>query len=97
MFGSSSGTTPGITLDGVFIALVVVDSYFSYSVSSPNVSPFINTLGSLSATGTASAAIAVPSGLTDLAGATIHHAYVLFGNSLEVVYASNAAPLELVP
>ncbi len=97
VLGSSSGTVPGWTLDGVLVPLQIFDPYFLYGVSSPNVSPFINTLGSLSATGTASAAIAVPSGLTDLAGVTIHHAYVLFGNSLEVVYASNAAPLELVP
>ena len=97
VLGSSSGTVPGWTVDGVHLPLQVSDSYFLYGISSPNVSPFINTLGTLSATGTASAAIAVPSGLTDLAGVTIHHAYVLFGNSLEVVYASNAAPLELVP
>ncbi len=97
VLGSSSGTVPGWTLDGVFVPLQIFDPYFLFIASSPNVPPFINTLGSLSPDGTASAAIAVPSCQSELAGVTLHHAYVLFGSSLEVVYASNPVPLELVP
>ena len=97
VLGSSSGTTPGFSLDGVFIPLVAIDPYFSYSLRSPNVAPFINTLGSLSPVATATAAIEVPAGASSLAGVTLHHAYIVFGNSLEVVYASNAVSLDLVP
>ncbi|MHC4263125.1 MAG: hypothetical protein ACYSWX_11420, partial [Planctomycetota bacterium] len=97
VLGSSSGTTPGIILDGVLVPLVAADAYFSFIVSSPNVAPFINTLGSLSPVATATAAIEVPAGASSLAGVTLDHAYIVFGNNLEVAYASNAVSLDLVP
>jgi hypothetical protein len=97
VLGSASGTAPGVTIDGVHLPLQVFDPYFLYTVSEPNAPPFINTLGFLSPSGTASATIDVPIGQPSWAGVSLNHAYLVFGGDQSVLFASNPVPLVLVP
>ncbi|HKX46010.1 MAG TPA: FG-GAP-like repeat-containing protein [Planctomycetota bacterium] len=97
VLGSASGTAPGVLVGGHLLPLQVFDQYFLFTVSSPNTAVLTSTLGILSPEGTGQAFINVPAGLSTLAGATLHHAYVVFGVDTSVVYASNALPLLLVP
>ncbi|MHC4263218.1 MAG: FG-GAP repeat domain-containing protein, partial [Planctomycetota bacterium] len=97
ILGSASGTSPGISLNGVHLPLQVFDPYFLYSVSEPNAPPFVNTLGVLDPLGVATATIDVPVGQPGWVGITLHHAYLVFGGDQSVLFASNAVPLMLMP
>jgi hypothetical protein len=99
VLGSASGTTPGLTVDGQNLPLNF-DTYFSLSLSSPNATPFANTLGVLNPQGRASARVRVPAGVLapTTVGLTFHHAYAsidLLSGTVE--FTSNAVPLTLVP
>lgn len=98
VFGSASGTTPGLTVDGFNLPLNF-DAYFSLSLSGANQPPFSNTLGFLDANGRASARVKVPAGVLNpsTAGLTFNHAYATFGPAGNVTSTSNAVPLALVP
>jgi glucose/arabinose dehydrogenase len=98
VLGSASGTTPGLTVDGQNLPLNF-DTYFSLSLSSPNVTPFANTLGVLNPQGRASARVRVPAGVLapTTVGLTFHHAYASIDLGGTVQFTSNAVPLTLVP
>ncbi len=97
VLGSVTGTSPGITLGGHVLPLNV-DSYFFTTLALPNVPPFQQTLGVLDSSGRATAGFALPPGLTVLAGLHFDHAFVVLDPvSRQVVLASNAVPLDLVP
>jgi len=97
--GTSSGTSPGLVLDGVTIPLNL-DSYLLFTLTSANAGPYANTLGFLDASGDAAGSITIPSTLNPaLAGLVLQHAAVVFdlpGTGVALA-ASNAAALRLVP
>jgi hypothetical protein len=98
IFGSASGTAPGIDVAGVLLPLAL-DPYLLFTASHPGPPPLAGFLGVLGAGGTGEAALLVPP-LTSpaLAGLTLHHAF-LAGPSLAAgpALASQAVPLALVP
>ncbi|MEO0651134.1 MAG: hypothetical protein AAFZ65_10695, partial [Planctomycetota bacterium] len=74
LFGSVSGTAPGIAAGGVVLPLNP-DAYFTASIAQANQGPFVSTQGQLDVFGIGSAALSVPAGAAlPLVGTTLHHA-----------------------
>lgn len=91
--GSYTGTSPGVTLGGVPIP-VNVDSYFFSTITGPNVGPLLNSLGTLSANGRATAQFVLPPGLPPgLAGLQLHHAVIVFTSTPTITMATNPVGL----
>lgn len=97
LLGSASGTVPGTPLGGGLTLPLNADAYTSAILSNPNAPPFGNYFGTLNCDGKALGTLTVPPGTNpNLAGLTIHHAYVLFDSgTLAVDFASNATALNL--
>ena len=94
IFGSMTGTSPGINLLGVKIPLNP-DVYTDLAVSSVGVNPpFKDFRGTLGASGTASAALIVPTGLPP-SQFTLFHAFVVYDAQGKFYMASNAVHLNL--
>jgi hypothetical protein len=93
IFGSASGTEPGLIVDGLAFPLNF-DDYSSFLAVNPNavVLPTIATLGRQ---GEASARIELPPLDPSLVGVTLHHAFLTFdfGSGPVVDFASNAVAL----
>lgn len=99
ILGSTSGTEPGIPVDGQTLPLVI-DNYFLQTLTQPNTAPLPESLGVfVGAWGTALATFSLPGGLDPaLAGTVAHQAYVVIDPiSLNVTHASNALTLVLAP
>jgi hypothetical protein len=97
MVGSTSGTTPGFSVDGQLLPLNP-DSYFFFTLT-PNTPLLTPSLSFLNGAGQGSCSFTIPSG-TALGGVPfpVHHAYVVFDPALGIVTAaSNAVPVTLVP
>ncbi len=94
IFGSVTGTTPGINLLGVHIPLQV-DAYTNFTIANPNSAVLRNSRSSLNANGTATASFHVPANLLVTSGFTFHHAYVVYDAAGTMYMASNAVPLTL--
>lgn len=98
IFGSFSGTSPGLDFGGGVVLPLNFDSYFNITLTKPNAIAFVNFTGFLDGSGTATASFDLPPGLDpSLAGFTLWHAYVgaaVFG---VVDYASNDMPVLLTP
>ena len=94
IFGSETGTTPGINLLGVHIPLNP-DLYTIIAMGAVNGKEFTNFRGTLDANGLANASFNVPANLPFPAGFTFHHAYVVYDASGRFYMASNAVPLRL--
>ncbi len=77
IFGTTSGTVPGITLANGMNLPLNADSYTSFTVQHPFNPVFVEFFGSLDAQGNSFAELDVPPG-TDpaLVGFVLHHAYV---------------------
>lgn len=93
IFGSATGTHPGIKLGGVQIPLNY-DAYTDITIGSALPPVYFDFAGKLDQDGKASAAIKVPSGLKALPF-TLHHAYLVVDAQGRIVMASNAVPLLL--
>ena len=93
IFGSVTGTTPGIPLLGVNIPLNF-DLYTSFTIANPNVLPLLGFRGGLDASGRASASFVLPGGLVN-GSVTLYHAYVVFDSTGRFYCASNSRPLKL--
>jgi hypothetical protein len=94
VFGSLSGTSPGLPLGSVILPLNF-DAYFNFTIIHPNGGPLTNSLGSLDGAGHADAAFSLPSGSNpSLTGLTVNHAYLL-GPTID--FASNAVSLTFLP
>lgn len=97
ILGSTSGTTPGIDIDGLNLPLNV-DTYLLDTLNNPNVIPMIDSLGFLDADGQANALWNLPPGVLSASevGVTADHAALVldlvFGN---VTFTSNAVSLTL--
>ena len=86
----------GFSFDGVAIPLNP-SVYGIHTLTHPNQAPLAASLGTLDANGAASASFGLPAGAgSALVGLQAHHAFVLFPGG-DVVFASNAMPLDLQP
>jgi hypothetical protein len=97
VLGSVSGTTPGIPVDSVLLPLNF-DAYFAATLT-PNTPLLAPSLSFLNGSGNGTCSFNIPAA-TVIGGVpfTAHHAYVVFNLGLGVVtFASNAAPVTLVP
>jgi hypothetical protein len=102
IFGSTSGTSPGVASGG-FVVPLNIDSYLLHTATLPNHPPLSSSFGILlpaaGAGGQATASFSLPPAYSaSLIGLTLHHAYVtvdfLSGN---MSFVSNAVPLALMP
>lgn len=94
IFGSATGTAPGIQLGSVLLPLVP-DAYSVHTIK-VGLPLFQNTLGLLDADGNATASLQLPPNLDpSLAGAQLFHAYILYADDLTIDFASSPASLEL--
>ena len=102
LMGSSSGTAPGVPVDGLVLPLNL-DAFLMYTLENANTAVHQGSLGSLLPDGTTSSAVAfnLPPALDpSLAGSTLHHAYVVFDLTSSpgtpfVSFVSNPVPLTL--
>ena len=93
MFMSATGTFPGVNLSGVPVPLNF-DPLFALTLKKPFLGLFTQFLGQLDANGAGNAAFRIPAGTdADLAGITVHFAYVSSTTLGSVDFASNPAPL----
>jgi hypothetical protein len=92
IFGSETGTRPGIDLLGVHIPLNP-DLYTIIAMGAVNGREFTNFRGTLDANGLATASVNIPANLAF--GFTFHHAYVVYDASGKIHMASNAVPVRL--
>ncbi len=99
LLGSISGTSPGVTVDGVTLPLNP-DTYTLFTMSAPNAPPLSGSLGTLDATGSASAAFTVPPGTSPaLVGLRLDHAFAVLDPAASpfVRLVSNPMILVLTP
>jgi hypothetical protein len=94
IFGSVTGTTPGVNLLGVHVPLNP-DLYTDVAMGAVNTTVFAKFRGTLDGNGLATASFRVPSNLPLPAGFTFHHAYVVYDASGKFYMASNAVPLRM--
>jgi hypothetical protein len=96
IFGSATGTCPGINLGGFTIALNP-DPYFQYTLLYPNQSPLANSEGFLDAQGMAFATVTVPPAYATLSDPLeLWHAGVVISGGLPV-RTTHAASIILIP
>ncbi len=98
VLGNFTGTSPGISYQG-FVIPLNQDFYFDQTVLLPNFPPLTNSLGILSATGTAQTVFTLAPGVLDpsTAGIVINHAAIIVDNSFQVQLVSNPVSLLLTP
>jgi hypothetical protein len=96
LLGSLSGIRPGIAVGPVRVPLNP-DSWFDFTLASPNTFPLVNSAGRLDASGRAAAAFALPPGLPrELEGIRFDHAFVVLDPGAgQLSFASNSVPLTL--
>ena len=94
IFGSETGTRPGVDLLGVHIPLNP-DLYTIIAMGAVNGKEFTKFRGTLDANGLAAASFNVPPNLPFPPGFTFHHAYVVYDATGRFYMASNAVPLRL--
>ncbi|MEO0630623.1 MAG: hypothetical protein AAFY46_07825, partial [Planctomycetota bacterium] len=97
LFGSSSGSSPGISVGGVSVPLNIPDPYFDLTVLSANQGPFSSTFGILNGAGAATAAITIPADQPALAGLTLTHAAFVLGDDFGLALTTNPTFLSVTP
>jgi glucose/arabinose dehydrogenase len=100
IFGSVSGTTPGLPVPPSFTLPLNFDSYMLFTLQFPNNGlPLVNTFNVLDGAGVATAEWFAPTGLLSpsLAGATFHHAGAVFDITGTTLAVTNAELLTLMP
>ncbi len=100
LFGSITGTTPGVTLGspvGSVTIPLVPDLYTNITIALPNSAFLVQTKGALNTSGQAQASFVVPK-ITDqnAIGVTFYHAYLVYDASNNFYLASNPVSLRLV-
>ena len=76
ILGSTSGTSPGLPVDGGLVLPLNLDAYFLFTLSKPNAIPLSGNFSFLDANGEATAGFSIPAGgpLLNLVGTTIDYA-----------------------
>ena len=101
LLGSSTGTEPGTPAGNGFTLPLNFDGFLTFTLTHPNSSALVNTLGSLDGAGTASASVVTPAGAlsVNFIGRTLHFAYDVLNipGDGAVQFVSNAHPLTFVP
>jgi outer membrane protein assembly factor BamB len=98
VLGSLSGTAPGLPLPGGLSLPLVPDALTDLWLLGPNSPPFSGGLGLLDALGDGRARLTPPGGLPSaLAGLSAAHAFLEFGASFELMFASAATLVPLWP
>jgi hypothetical protein len=93
IFGSVTGTSPGITLSGIHIPLNV-DLYTDITIGSALPPIYVGFKGTLDSKGEATASFNIPAGLPAYPKIKLYHAYLVFDGS-GIYMASNAVPITL--
>ena len=98
IFGSVTGTAPGIDFGGGIILPLNFDVYFNITLTKPGLGAFNNFVSVFDGSGNATASLTLPAGLDpSLAGVTFNHAYL----AAEVLgisdFASEPVSLLLIP
>jgi hypothetical protein len=93
--GSASGTNPGTPVS-VFVVPLNIDAYTDLTLTNANSGPFVNTVGVLNASGRGLGQIVIPP-VPGLSGLVVHHAYGVLDAANNLVFVSEAAPLEIIP
>lgn len=98
LLGSLSGWSPGITVNGWTLPLVV-DPLFEFTLAHPNTGWYVHNHAFVAPNGTDFARLVVPAGApAALIGAHAYHAYFVYDVFLGVVVlTSNAVQLDFVP
>ncbi|MHC4896955.1 MAG: DUF7948 domain-containing protein [Planctomycetota bacterium] len=100
IFGSVTGTTPGITLASAIGAVHIPlnpDIWTDYTIGLANTATLSNTKATLDASGTAQAAFNIPKvNLPGAIGVVFYHAYLVYDAKNNFYMASNPVPLKLV-
>lgn len=98
VWGSISGTSPGLPLSG-FVIPLSFDSYTSLTITAPNTPPLVNSFASLDTSGEGAAQFVLPAGALpgDLAGVNVFHAYLVLNEFFDLVDVSNFVRVRLVP
>ena len=96
IFGSITGTSPGVTLNSVTIPLNP-DLWTDFTIGSANTTVLTKTRGVLSGSGNATATFNVPRITNSSAiGVKFHHAYLVYDANNNFHMGSNAVLLTLV-
>ena len=95
IFGSVTGTAPGINLGGVHFPLNP-DFYTDFTIGFPNTNILMNSRAKLDASGQGTASLNVPKGLPLPLNLTLHHAYLVFDAQGKWHMVSNPVPVTLV-
>jgi hypothetical protein len=97
MFGSVTGTTPGIDFGGGVVLPLNYDVYFNLTLHKHGLGAFSNFIGTLDGNGSATASLTLPA-LMDpsLVGVKLYHAYLAASVLGIPEFASNAVSVELV-
>lgn len=98
VWGSVTGTAPGIPLSG-FVIPLNYDPYTNLTVVLPNTPPLLSSFATLDANGVGTSQFVLPEGVLspDLAGLNVFHAYLILGEFLELVDVSNHVRVRLAP
>lgn len=99
ILGSFTGTSPGVVLPGSLLTMPLnPDAYFNLRATNPT-ALMQNAVGSLDASGQASASFTLPPGLPPaLAGLVFEHSYVLVDlSTVAPIFVSNTVSVTLVP
>ena len=100
LFGSVSGTQPGLSFGGGVLIPLNLDSYALATSTNPNTPPLSNSFASLDALGQGAASFSIGAGQipSGLLGATLHHAFVTLTLDAQILSAaSNAVGFQIVP
>jgi len=99
IFGSVSGTTPGVTLASAIGSVWIplnVDPWTDITIAVANSATLVNTKGTLDAAGKGKAWIrGGPVNVPGAIGLVLHHAYLVYDGKNNFYMASNPAPLRL--
>jgi hypothetical protein len=94
--GTLSGTSPGLFVGSFFVALNV-DAWTFFTLDNPSTPPLSAFQGTLSATGTATASIAIPPGISAAFAGIVVNNVVAIVNGSGIVGVSAPVALTLVP
>lgn len=98
MFGSATGTAPGVSFGPGVVLPLNFDGYFSFTLNKPFAGIFASFIGFLDVNGEGSAGFTLPAGLDPtLMGVTLYHSYLAASVVGGAEFSSIAESVLLVP